>query len=492
MTRAVRNVALVTFLLFAALFVNLNYIQVLQASELRNDTRNARGLIREYEIARGSMLLGEGADEVEIATVEETDGSLRYLRRYPDPELYAHVTGYHSFVFGRGELEASFNDYLTGSAPESFARNIADYLAGREREGDDLALTIDERAQQAARDALGDQRGAVAALDPRTGDVLALWSNPSYDPNRLSSHDGADIRAYWEALQEDPARPLANRAVREWYPPGSTFKIVTAAAALENGMSPGQTFPDPVRQELPLTTATIGNFGGGTCTGGGSITLTRALEVSCNTTFARIALDLGGDALIEQSERFGLNQGWELQLPNPRGGAIPEELDPPSAAQSAIGQRDVRVSPLHMAMITAAIGNDGMLMQPRLVSRVTDVAGRTVRSIEPRELQFGGGPPISPATARALTDMMVGVVERGTGGNAGIGGVQVAGKTGTAQTGEDRAPTVWFTGFAPAADPEIAVAVVIEDGGRAGTDATGGALAAPVARAVMDAVVSSG
>jgi penicillin-binding protein A len=489
MIRQVRNVAIAVFVLFAALFVNLNYIQVLQADELAQDSRNARQLIREYELRRGSILVGQGQSQEEIATVTETDGRLRYRRQYADGPLYAHITGFYSFVYGRTELEASQNDHLIGSAPENFARNIADLLAGREREGDDITITINPRAQQAAREALGERRGAVAAVNPQTGDVLALWSFPSYDPNRLSSHDGADIRAYRDELEADERRPAANRAVREWYPPGSTFKIVTTAAALEQGVNADQTFPDPVRQELPQTTATIGNFGGGTCNGGTPITLARALEVSCNTTFAQLGLELGADALVEQSERFGLNREWSFDVPRPRAGAIPGDLDPPGTAQSAIGQRDVRVTPLHMAMITGAIGNDGVMMRPRLVSEVTDFAGRQIRSFEPQELD-GGGQTMSAENARILTDMMVRVVANGTGGRAAISGVDVAGKTGTAQTGEGRAPTVWFTGFAPAGDPQVAVAVVIEDGGDVGSEATGGALAAPVAQAVMEAVLA--
>ncbi|HEY8339370.1 MAG TPA: penicillin-binding protein 2 [Egibacteraceae bacterium] len=490
MTAQVRRVAVVMFLLFGALFVNLNYIQVLQADELANDPRNARGLIREYEIRRGLILASDG--QTPLATSEETDGRLRFLRRYPDGPLYGHITGYHSLVYGRSQLEATFNEYLVGSAPEAFARNLADLLAGRERVGDDVVTTIVPSVQQAARDALGDRAGAIAALDPSTGEVLALWSTPTYDPNQLASHDRDQIVAYWEQTEADPGNPRLNRALRSVYPPGSTFKVVTAAAALRAGVSPEQTFPDPLRQDLPLTEATIGNFGGGTCNGGAPITLARALQVSCNTTFAQLGLSLGAEALVAQAEEFGFNADWEFQLPlEPSTIPAAAELDEPSAAQSAIGQRDVRATPLQMAMIAATIGNDGTTMRPRVVKQVNDFAGRTVAEFGPEPIDFGApGPALSPAEAETLTQMMVSVVEGGTGRNAQIPGVQVAGKTGTAQTGEGRPPTVWFTAFAPADAPRVAVAVVVEEGGGVGDEATGGAVAAPIARAVMEAALA--
>lgn len=495
MTRQVQRIALGMFLLFALLFLNLNYLQVLRAEDLRDDNRNARGLIREYEIRRGSILVQGPTDPAEIARVERTDGPLRYLRRYSDGPLYAHLTGFYSFVFGRAQLEHAFNDFLVGSAPETFARNIADLLAGRERRGDDVISTIRPEVQAAARAALGERKGAVVALDPGTGAVLALWSYPTYDPNRLSSHDAADMRAYWDALNADPDQPLRSRATQEWYPPGSTFKIVTAAAGLEAGLTPETTFPDPVRQSLPQTSSTIGNFGGGTCNGGSPITLRRAFEASCNTTFAQIGLDVGAEQLIATAERFGLNHDWSFQGMPLIASRIPKELDPPQTAQSAIGQRDVRVTPLQMALIAAAVANDGVMMSPRVVGQIEDFAGRLIREYQPEPLSLpgiGGAQALRPETARILREFMTGVVSSGTGRRAAIPGVQVAGKTGTAQQGEGHPPTVWFVGFAPAEDARVAVAVVVEDGGDVGDEATGGAVAAPIARAVMEAVLASG
>ncbi len=488
MTRQVQRVAIAVFVLFAALFVNLNYLQVVRAQELEEHERNARGLLREYDEQRGSIVAGQGRAAFEIAESVETDDRLRYLRQYPAGELYAHVTGYYSFIFGRSELESSANEFLIGSAPEVFTRNIADLLSGRQRSGDRVRTTLRQPVQEAARDALGDRVGAVVALDPRDGGVLALWSSPSYDPDPLASHDAQQVRSAWQSLNADPAKPLLNRAVREWYPPGSTFKIVTAAAALESGVPPDQPYPDPVTLDLPQTTADIGNFGGSTCAGGDTITLEQALIVSCNTTFAQLGLDVGAEALIRQAEAFGFNADIPFGLPEVLPSRIPKELDAPSTAQSAIGQRDVRATPLQMAMTAGAIGSGGVVMRPRIVEQIEDHEGRLVKQYPPEPLS-DEQPAVSARTAATLTRMMVGVVEAGSGTAAAIDGVTVAGKTGTAQTGEGRSPTVWFVGFAPAEQPRVAVAVVVPDGGDVGSEATGGAVAAPIAKAVMEAAL---
>ena len=492
MTRQVRRVAWVMFALFGLLFVNLNFIQLYRADTLASDNRNARQLIREYDIRRGSIVVearDAQTEASEIARVVDVGGRLRYLRRYAEGPLYAHVTGFYSIVYGRSQLESSANDFLVGSTPETFARNLADLLAGRQRRGDDVILTLDPAVQTAARDALGDHVGAVAALDPSTGDVLALWSNPTYDPNELSSHEPDKIRRVWDRIESDPAMPRLNRATQAWYPPGSTFKVVTTAAALEDGISVDEEFADPERQSLPLTSSTIGNFGGGTCNGGAPISLARALQVSCNTTFAQLGLRLGAEKLVAQAERFGLNHeiGFELPLLQSH---IPPDLDPPATAQSAIGQRDVRVTPLQMALIAGAIGNQGKMFQPRLIRRVEDFAGRIIAAYKPEPVVFEGlaDQVMRSENAITLRDLMIDVVDSGTGRRARIPGVRVAGKTGTAQHGEGP-PFAWFIGFAPADAPTVAVAVVIEGGGGLGDDATGGRLSAPVARAVMQAAL---
>lgn len=492
MTDQVRRVAMGMLVLFALMFLNLNYLQVVRAGELSENPANARGLIREYSHERGRIVVGSGQQATPIAESVETDDNLEYLRRYASPELYAHVTGFYSYIYGRAELEQSYNEFLVGASPEVFVRNLTDLLAGRTRVGDTVRTTIVPGVQMAAREAMADQTGAVVALDPQTGAVLALYSSPSYDPNLLSSHDGEQIRAAWEQFESADNDPRLNRAVRETYPPGSVFKLVTAAAALENGIRPDTAFDDPVAQELPQTDATIRNFGRGPCNDGESITLTRAMQVSCNTTFAQIGLDIGAQDLIEQAEAFGLNRDWDFDLDRVATSRIPKELDEPATAQSAIGQRDVRVTPMQVAMITAAIANDGTLMTPQLVRQVEDNAGRIIRTNRPDPLNFGPLEPVRPIgrdTAEALQEMMAAVVEQGTGGAAQIEGVRVGGKTGTAENAPGEAPTVWFTGFAPVEDPEVAVAVVVVNGGSGGEDATGGSVAAPIGRAVMQAAL---
>ncbi|HUG85334.1 MAG TPA: penicillin-binding protein 2 [Euzebya sp.] len=482
------------FLLFGLLFLNLNWLQVIRADDLADDPANRRQLLAEYDIRRGSITVGSGTDQRTIASSIETEDQLRFQRVYAEPQTYAHVTGFHSFIFGRTQLEQRYNDFLQGSSPDALFRNLGDALRGRERQGDTVVTSIDPVVQEAAMAALGNQRGAVVALDPRDGDILAMVSSPTYDPSQLASHDGAAIREAWEALEADPATPRLNRAASETFAPGSTFKVVTAAAALERGISPTDVFDDPPLLDLPQTSAQIGNFNrGSTCGSGGTVSLQRALEVSCNTTFGIIGLQIGADALIQTAENFGLNSDLDFDLPAATS-RIPKELDPPSTAQSAIGQRDVRVSPLQMAMIAGAIGNGGIMMQPRLVTEVQDFAGRVVRQYPPEPRTVAGvatGASVSPATAQALTDMMIGVVADGTGRNAAIPGIQVAGKTGTAEQGEGEPPDVWFIGFAPADAPRVAVAVIVEGGGDAGESGTGGGVSAPIARTVLEAALGT-
>jgi penicillin-binding protein A len=464
--------------LFGVLFVNLNLITLVWSDSLANHPANRRLIIREYQIERGPIIAGEDS----VARSEETEGELRYLRTYPEGPLYAHLTGYYSFVLRRAGLEAALNEELTGRPTEVLAQNLSELIFGGDRAGNSVELTIRPEVQTAARDALGDQVGAVVALDPTTGAVLASYANPTYDPNPLSSHDATEIREAWEALRDDPARPLVDRVTRETFPPGSSFKLVTAAAALERGLEPETSFPDEGVYDVPQTQADIGNFGGGVCADGSSISLHDAMAVSCNTVFARLGVEIGDEALIQQAERFGFNRQPPYELTVERS-AIPKAMDPPETAQSAIGQRDVRATPMQMALLTASIVNGGELLRPHVVAGVRDPSGRQVAGADAGRWSEGrfDGRPISPRTAEQLRDMMIATVEDGTGTSAQIDGVVVGGKTGTAQTGGD--PTAWFVGFA---EDEVAVAVVVPG---AGPDATGGSVAAPVARQVMQAAL---
>ena len=488
MERQIRLVATGFLILFGLLALNINYIQVIAASDLANNPANKRLLIQEYDVQRGQIL---GADRrTVIATSEVTEGALKYLRRYPLGPLYSHVSGYYSFVFGRSELEQTYNDELSGRAPEVALQTLVDEFLGRDRRGASLVLTIDPRLQQTAADGLGGRPGAVAAINPQTGEVLALVANPTFDPNVLSSHDGKSIRKAWNRLNADPGKPLLSAASDDFFPPGSTFKILVAAAALENGITPDTSFPNPPELDLPQTTETLENFGGDHCLDGASeVTLAQALQVSCNVVFAEVGLELGAQKLADQARAFGLSGDIPFDIPFQEGNFPPAESfaeDLPGVAFSAIGQKDVRLNVLHMALIAGAIGNGGVMMEPKLVQEVRDPTGRIVRRLQPKAF----GEPLTPENAGALTQMMQAVVESGTGTAAQISGVTVAGKTGTEQNpGGD--PHAWFTAFAPAEQPTVAVAVVVLNGGDLGSEATGGAVAAPIARTVMEEALTS-
>lgn len=487
MTRQVRRVTALVLVLFGLLFVNLNVVQVLRAAEFANHPSNRRLLIQEYEIRRGPIIAGDQS----IAFSRETDHELKYLRRYEPAHRYAHLLGYYSVVYARAGLEAALNETLTGNPSDVLAQNLLQLLGRRDRPGNAVRLTVDPATQRAAQEALEGRVGAVVALDPTTGAVLAHVSNPSYDPNRLSSHEPADIRDYWAALQEDPREPLADRATARRYQPGSTFKLIVAAAALEHGIAPDTAFEDRAAYTPPNTTRAIRNYGGGTCDGGGTITFERALVVSCNVVFAELGVRLGADAIIDQAQRFGFNRELPYEL-DVAPSVIPKELDAPSTAQSAIGARDVQATAMQMAMVAGAISNNGVLMRPHVVSEVLDPSGRQIRGPDAGPWIDGSftAEAMNPDTARTLSRFMLETVQRGTATRAQISGATVGGKTGTADPGGDSPPHVWFAGFAGPGDddPRVAVAVVLPS---AGEGTTGGRDAAPIARAVMEAALGS-
>ena len=485
MTRSIRRLSAVLMVLLLALLVNVTVIQVFLADDYRARADNQRVLLDEYGRERGPILVGVDP----VARSVETSGSLRYLRVYPEGEQFASVTGFYSIVYGATGLERTENDVLSGNSDLFFVDRLQQLIAGQQPRGGGVTTTIDGRAQAAAWNGLQGTRGAVVAIEPSTGRILAQVQSPSFDPNLLSSHDPAAIREYYEALLEDPDQPLINRPIVALNPPGSTFKVVTAAAALASGrFTADSVLPGPAEYQLPLSTRTLRNWTGEPCGPGGEVTLTEALAQSCNTAFAWLGNELGADALRAQSQAFGFDTAFQIPL-RASTSRFPDDPDAPQTAISAIGQFDVRATALQMAMVVAGVSNNGIVMEPYLVQEIRGPDLSILRTASPREFQAA----MSPQNAAALVEMMVAVVERGTAGvlrgitNAEGQSVRVGAKTGTAQTGSEGKPIAWMVALAPATNPQVAVAVVVEDGGQA--EVSGNALAGPIARSVIEAVL---
>ncbi|MGY1782746.1 peptidoglycan D,D-transpeptidase FtsI family protein [Geodermatophilus sp. SYSU D01036] len=473
MNAPLRRVAISVLVLFTLLIVNVNYIQVVRSDELREDPGNTRVLTEEYSRERGSIVV----DGTEVALSVPTQDRLEYLRQYPQGATYAAVTGYYSLLYNSWQMERAANDVLTGSDARLFTRRLADLFTGRDPAGGDVVLTLDAAVQEAAMAGLDGVTGAVVALDPSTGAVLGMASTPTYDPGQLSSHDPAAIRAYADQLDAMETDPRLNRATQDNYPPGSIFKVIVSAAALATGeYTPDTVVPAPDLLTLPDTSTTLENFNGSSCSSSQEQSLIDALTISCNTAFAQLGIDLGEDRVREMAEAFGMT-GDGMEIPLEVAGSSVGDIESEAAlGQSSIGQRDVRTTPLQAAMIAAAVANDGTLMTPYLVDQVRAPDLTVIDRSDPEEYSQ----PVTPEVADQLTEMMVSVVENGSGRRAQVPGVEVAGKTGTAQNaGPDHN---WFIGFAPADDPRIAVAVFVANGG-----GTGGDVSAPIARDVIEA-----
>jgi penicillin-binding protein A len=478
MNKPIRRVAFIALIMFALLLANGTYMMIFRQSSLAAEPQNRRVRDAEFSQDRGAIL---AAGKTEIAKTVASKDRFKYQRVYPNGELYASVTGFYSYDRASSALESSYNAQLAGTDDALFVRRLIDLVTNRPPKGASVQTTIVPEIQKAAADALGDQKGAVVALDPKTGAVLAMVTSPTYDPNDIATHDIEEAGEAYDRLASNSQRPLANRAAREIYPPGSTFKLVTAAAALADGKTPDSMVESPDRLRLPGTRVSLPNSG--SC-GGTKITLTQALKVSCNTAFANLGLDLGEDKLREQAQLFGFDRRHLADL----GGVasqFPDKLDEAQLALSSIGQYDVAASPLQMAMVSAAIANDGVLMDPYVVSTVRTPDLQSIETHKPKELSTA----MTPEDAQELQQMMSVVVSQGTGSNAQISGVEVGGKTGTAQSDPRRKPFAWFTSFAPLDDPAIAVAVIVEDADIPRSDIAGGRVAAPIARAVMQAAL---
>ena len=482
MSRQINRVTAVLIALFLALIANLTYVQYFEAGKLREQPGNQRILLAEYSKQRGAILLSSAP----IAQSVPSNDDLKYLRTYAHGSLYAAVTGYYSSVYGATGLEHQENSVLSGNDSRFFVNRLQQLFANRQPQGGAIRLTINNAAQIAAMKGLAGRTGAVVAVDPKTGAILALASSPSFDPNKLSSHDQASIQKTYTALSLNPKDPLFNRAVSMTLAPGSTFKLVTAAAALESGRyTASSSLPGPATYTLPGTSHRLNNWTYRSCGFNGKTTLDHALSISCNTAFAWLGTQLGAQAISNQAHKFGFGTSFNIPM-TVATSKFPSNIDKAQTAMSAIGQFDVQVTPLQMAMVVAGIGNGGVVMKPYIVSQVLGPDLKVLDNTIPTEFSRA----MSPENAAILRQMMVHVVATGTGSNARISGVAVCGKTGTAETKPGSPAHAWFVALAPATNPNVAVAVVLQNGGGA-HEISGNGLAAPIARAVIQAILKS-
>lgn len=495
MTRQIKALTIVILIAYLALFVKLNQVQVFQAAEYNDRPENTRQQVRDFNRPRGNIL---SADGVILATSHEQKGELQYQREYPHGDLYAHLTGYYSFSLGSTGVERSYNDELTGRTPELRLRRLKGFLSETSSEGE-VVLTIQSRLQEAARTALGDNVGAVVVTEPATGSILAMYSNPTFDPNAISDNDQGQAQNVKILLDASPEKPLLSRSFQDRFFPGSTFKVVTAAAGLESNKV---TADEPVYQTEtsytpPGTTRAIRNFDGSNCGGA----LFEILRRSCNAAFARMAAEtVGPEPMIAAAESVGFNSKVPLDLPRPAEsryptdfGAVisrPEETAPiyensAALAQTGIGQNDVAATPLQMAMIAAAVANGGSVMTPHVMDRIQARDGSVVDTYKPSEWKRF----VSASNAEVLRSAMLGVVNNGTASSIQLPGLEVGGKTGTAQLGTDPPRShAWMIAFAgkPGQPASIAVAVMVQNvPGNSGS--TGGRIAGPITRAVLQA-----
>ncbi|MFV0128863.1 peptidoglycan D,D-transpeptidase FtsI family protein [Streptomyces sp. HMX112] len=484
MNKPLRHIAIFCGLLVLALLLRDNWIQYVRANELATHERNKRVTIERYASVRGNIIVD---GKPITGSVDSKDPFYKYKRTYINGPMWAPVTGYASQAYDANQIEKLEDGILTGNDDRLFFDRTTSMFTGDSKKGGDVVTTLNGAAQKAAFKGLGDKKGAVAAIDPATGKILALASTPSYDPSTFAGYSSKDEKA-WVALEKDKDKPKLNRALREIYPPGSTFKVVTAAAALEYGVVSdinAQTdTPEPYI--LPNTRTPMVNHAEG-CE---KASLNKALEVSCNSVFARLGDQVGRDNMVKMAEKFGFNNA-EIDTPvRAAASAYDKTMDRPGNALSSIGQFNTATTPLQMAMVTAAIANDGKLMKPYMIDELRSPNLDVLQKNEPEEMSR----PISPKTAQLVQQMMENVVENGTGKKARIDGVKVGGKTGTAQHGEKNKarPYAWFISYAKTdSGSPVAVAVIVEDSDATRDDISGGGLAGPIARDVMKAVLDS-
>lgn len=483
MNRQIRLLAAGLMVLFIALFVNLNYLQIVHAGSLDSNPLNGTAVVREYTAHRGNIV---SADGVTLATSVPSHDSFKYLRQYPTGSLFEQITGYFSFTYGSDGLEHSYDKVLTGKQspfklPTS-VQGLRNLLTNNDA-SQSLTLTVLDKLQTVARQELAGRQGSVVALVPKTGAILAMYSNPSFDPNQLAGHHLPAVQAAYKQILGIPGGALNSPAYRQSWFPGSTFKVITSAAVYDHQPSlASQVQPTLNALKLPQTTTELHNFGGEVCGGA----LPELFKVSCDTGFGQVGLDLGAQKLYDEAHSFGFDQTPPIDLPFaaksnfPPASSFAQSL--PTLAYSAIGQEDVQATPLEMALVAAGIANGGVIMTPHVLGHVDNSQNQTVETYSPSSWLTA----TSAQTAGQVTALMVSVVNSpgGTAPGAAIPGVTVAGKTGTAQTGTGKTDD-WFVAFAPAQNPQIAVSVVLPDQGGA-NEFQGGTIAAPIARAVIE------
>lgn len=481
MNKTIRRSAVFTLLLVLALLVRATWVQFYEGTALADDQNNRRNVIRTYTDPLGNIIV---AGDSITGSARTKDSDLAYKRTYTDGELYAAVTGYASQAYAPTQLEGVYQDLLDGT--DLRLKTVMDTVTGKRADPGNVITTIEPTVQKAAFEALGDNKGAAVAIDPTTGRILAVVSTPSYDPSSLT--DANTAAAAWKKLNADEDKPLTNRALRQPLPPGSTFKLVVAAAALEDGLyaSVDDRTDSPDPYTLPGTTTELSNENpSAPCE---NATIRTALQYSCNNVFARMAVALGQDKVRAMAEKFGFDDKTQDVPVRAYESVYPSDMDESSTALTGIGQYDVTATPLQMAMVSAAIANGGRLVSPHMVAQITNGGGDV---LEDYDADAGTKEIMSAGTAEQLQSAMRTVVEDGTGTNARIGGATVGGKTGTAQHGENnsKTPYAWFTSFGKADGKEVAVAVVVEQSNAARSEVSGNGLAAPVAKAVMEAAL---
>lgn len=483
MTKELRRLSIVMLVMFLALFASTSWIQVVQAETLAENPRNTRALYDSYQVQRGSIIASGAA----IATSVASDDVYSWQRVYTDAPMWSQVTGWINPVLGSATgIELEMNQELSGTAGSQFLARLEQIVTGQPQRGSNVVLSLDANVQRAAFEALGDTQGAVVAIEPSTGRILAMVSSPTFDTNLLAAHDSTAANDYYDALEADAAHPLFNRTIGgDLNPPGSTFKLVVASAALASGKYTSQsTLPNPASYQLPQSSSLVFNSTGGTCGPGDTVTIAEALRLSCNIPFAELAVELGDTAIRDEAEKYGFNASFELPLVTTPS-SYPRGLDDAQTALTGFGQGQVTATPLQMAMVSAGIANGGIVMNPRMVDRVLAPDLSVQQTFESTEF----GRALDEDLAQEMVAMMVANVSDGAASGARIDGVDVAGKTGTAENGDSEPFTLWFTGFAPADNPRVAVAVVVENGGGRGQSGSGNTLAAPIAKQVMEAVV---